>query len=151
METNTVSLTAESASLHIPATEHPPAGLGAPPLPVQNSLARGITVGHFVLRKDQNGHHHDHQGQVEQVHGDAEARQQQRGADGGDTPRPDQEQQEQRVMQGAEDQSRDGQGESQQCGRQPGVERQRGQEQRRSRPARGHGLEGGKRTSRQRR
>ncbi|TNN78729.1 hypothetical protein EYF80_010899 [Liparis tanakae] len=137
---------------HAEARHSEVAGLGAPPLPVQNSLARGVTVGHFALRKDQNARHHpDHQGQVEQVYGDAEARQPQRGADGGDAPRPDQEQQEQRVMQGTEDQSRDGQDEPQQRGRQPGVQRQRGQQQPRSRPARGHGLGGGKRTPRQRR
>lgn len=82
---------------------------------------------------------------MEQVQGHTEARQQQGGADGGDTPGPGQQEQ-QGVIEGGEDESWERQHESQECGGEPGVQRQRGQEEGRCGPANGHGLGGHKST-----
>lgn len=76
-----------------------------------------------------NGHNPNHQNQVKQVQRYTETSQQQGGTDAGHAPRPGQEQQ-QGVMEGAEDESGDGQDESDQRGDQPGVQRQRRQEER---------------------
>lgn len=93
-----------------------------------------MAVGHLVPRQGQNGHRPDRQGQVEQVDGHAEARQQQRDAGGGDAPGTGEEQR-QGVMQGAEDERRDGQDEPEQRGRQPRVQEEGGREE-------GRGLQG---------
>lgn len=98
-----------------------------------------VTVSHLVSREGQNGHHSDPQGQMKQVDGYLETSEQQGGANGGNAPRPSQEEQ-QGVMEGVEDKSWDGQDEPEQCGGQPGVQRQRGHEDHHRCLAHGHGL-----------
>lgn len=95
---------------------------------LRHFLTAGVTFRHFALREDQNGHNADHQGQVKKVQGYMQTGEQQGDGDGGDAPRPNQTEQ-QGVMEDAEDEPRDGQDESDQCGGQPGVERQRRQEE----------------------
>lgn len=116
--------------LHIPATQklEPGSGLWGPwsrplaPL-TPGPVARGGPSGH-------GGHRH---GQMEHVQGDAEARHQEGDADAEEGPRPRQEQQQQRVIGGGEEESREGQDEPEQGGGEPGVQRQRGQEEGRRR------------------
>lgn len=85
-------------------------------------------------REGQNGHRPDHKGQVKEVNSHVEAAQQQGGADGEEAPRPGQEEQE-GVVEAAQDEGRGGQDESDQRGGQPGVQRQRGHEERHDRLA----------------
>lgn len=75
------------------------------------SVAASADV-HFVLREGQNGNNPDHHGHVKEVQGHVEASQKQGDADVGEAPRPGEEQQ-------------DGGTE----GGEPGVQRQRRQEE----------------------
>lgn len=68
-----------------------------------------------------------------------EARQEQGGGDGSDAPGPGQQEQ-QGVVEGGEEESRERQHESEERGGEPGVQRQRGKEEGRCRLTNGHGL-----------
>lgn len=117
-----------SAMLRKSATKHPQSGFGVTHLQglvlVQHFLTGGVTACHFVLCQGQNGQDPKDYSHVEQVHSYMETCQKQGDADVGNTPRPCQEQQ-QGVMEGAEDKSRDRQNESEQRGGEPGGQRQR--------------------------
>lgn len=91
-----------------------------------------LTTG-LVARGGPNGCGGHHHGQMEHVQGNAEARQQEGDADAEEGPRPRQEQQQQGVIDGGEEESREGQDEPEQRGGEPGVQRQRGQEEGRRR------------------
>lgn len=128
-----VVLQQKSASLCNSTTKHPQSGFGVMHLQflllVKHSLIGGVAVSHFMSCERQNGHDADQQGQVDQVQGDMETRQQQGHGNTNDAPRPGEEEQ-QGVREGAEDQSRNGQDESEQRGAEPGVQRQRRQQER---------------------
>lgn len=96
---------------------------------VQNLLIGRVDVSHFLLGKGQNYHHRHHQDQVEQIESYTETRQYQGHPEGGDTPGTGQEEQ-QGVVERAEEDNRGGEEESDQCRDQPGVEGQGRQEER---------------------
>ena len=88
-----------------------------------------ILVGHFVPCEDQNGHRPDHQGQVEQIKGYTEACQQQGETERGNAPGQGHDEEE-GVVEGAQEKGRGREEEPDQHGEQPGVDRQRRQEER---------------------
>lgn len=114
-----ILLQQDSASLH---SCYHRQSVGVVTLPflllIDHFLIGPITVSHFVTHEDQNGNHSNPQAQMKQVQGDMEASEQQGDAHSGNAPGPGQEEQE-GVIEGAEDKSRGGQDEPQQCGGQP--------------------------------
>lgn len=92
-----------------------------------------------VARHGQNGHDGERHGQMEQVQSDTKAGQDEGDADAEKGPRPRQEQQ-QGVIDGGEEEIREGEGEPEQRGGEPGVQRQRRQEEIRRRLARSYRL-----------
>lgn len=95
--------------------------------------------GHFVPHQGQDGHNPNHQSQMKQVQGYMETHQKEGDTDVSNAPKANQEQQH-GVMEGAEDESWDRQDELEQRGGEPGVQRQRRQEDRHHRLTRGQNL-----------
>lgn len=128
---NPINLHLKSSLLHDSASQQPGSGL---------EFLRVLPPTRSLGGSRQGGHDGDRRGQVEQVQGDAEARQQEGEADAEEGPGPRQEQQH-GVMDGGEEEARERQDQPEQRGGEPGVERQGRQEERRRRLTRRHRLE----------